>query len=329
MSANTITNKHGVSLLMAVWMLHDDYDYVNEENYLSATSLMKPVRKTILAKRLPAGSNTVDVTDLIASSFGSAIHDGIEKAWNKSRTKALTSLGYPEDVIKRVLINPTKEELEAAENPIPVYFEQRAFKKVVVDGVTYTVGGKFDAVAEGIVQDNKTTSVYTYIKNSKIEDYTLQLSIYRWLNPDKVTQDYGCINFVFTDWQRSMAKSSPDYPQHRVQTIKIPLMTIEETEAWVIGRIREIKDNMNKPQSQLPRCSDKELWRSEPKHKYYADPTKTSGRSTKNFDDPVEAKLHLNEKGKGIIITEPGKVKACGYCDVFQICEQQREYEHD
>lgn len=38
---------------------------------------------------------------------------------------------------------------------------------------------------------------------------------------------------------------------------------------------------MNKPDEEIPECTDEELWRSPTKYKYYSDPNKTSGRSTK------------------------------------------------
>ena len=48
-----ITNNHGISLPLAVWLLHDDYDYVKDENYISATSLLKSTKQIILSKRIP------------------------------------------------------------------------------------------------------------------------------------------------------------------------------------------------------------------------------------------------------------------------------------
>jgi hypothetical protein len=82
-------------------------------------------------------------------------------------------------------------------------------------------------------------------------------------------------------------------------------------------------------QDALPRCTDEELWRSEPVYKYYSDPTKTDGRATKNFDSLIEANNHLTEKGKGVVKTVPGQVKACLYCRAFDICEQRKEYTFD
>ena len=38
------TNKDNISLPLAVWLMHDSYDYDKRENVISATSLLKPTR---------------------------------------------------------------------------------------------------------------------------------------------------------------------------------------------------------------------------------------------------------------------------------------------
>lgn len=321
-----ITNKHGINLALAVWLLGDDYDYVNKENYYSVTTLMKPLKQIILAQRVPEDHKIMDISELISSSLGSAIHDSIEKAWHVHREGALKSLGIPEDVRNRVLVNPTDEELAAVKNPIPIYFEQRAFREVNVDGKIFTIGGKFDLVTEGRVQDNKTTSVYTYIKNRKDDDYRFQLSSYKWLNPTKITEPDGQINFIFTDWQAAMARNDPSYPQLRLEEAKYDLLDGDEVEKTFIEKIRLIEKFKNSPEKDIPRCTDEELWRSPPVYKYYSDPTKISGRSTKNFDCQMEANRYQREKGKGVVIPVLGTVKACGYCPAFSVCEQKDEY---
>lgn len=318
-----ITNNSGISLTLAVWLVNDDYDYINTPNYISATRLMKPIRQIVLAKRVPPEMRQIDVEDRIATALGTALHDSIEKAWVKNYKSNLKQLGYPESVINRVLINPTDEELAAVDDPIPVYLEQRATREL--NG--YTIGGKFDLVADGMVQDNKSTSAYTWVHGGRDEEHQLQGSIYRWLNPKKITEDFIRINYIFTDWQKSSAKSNPKYPQKRVEHKDIPLLTEKETEKWISTRIRLIETYMDAEESQIPECTDKELWRSEPAYKYYSDPTKTSGRSTKNFDKLSDAKAFMSEKGnKGIVITVPGEPKRCGYCDVAEICSQRKRY---
>ena len=323
-----ITNNFNISLSLAVWLLHDEYDYVNEPNYISVTTLMKPLRHIILPRRIPRELVETDVSDFIARALGHSLHDSIEKSWVKGYKRSLTLLGYPEKVIERVLINPTPEELASTPNAIPIYLEQRAKKTVVVNGKTWTVGGKFDIVAEGIVHDNKSTSAYTWVYGGRDEEHQLQGSLYRWLNPDKITEDFIRINYIFTDWQKAQARQNPNYPQKRVESKDIVLLSEAEVQRWVEWKLQLVMKYWDAPERDIPNCTDKELWMSDPKFKYYADPAKTSGRSTKNFDSLLEANAFKAEKGnKGIIITVPGEPKRCDYCDAFPLCTQKDKYQ--
>lgn len=320
-----ISNVTGVSLPVAVWLASDDYDFSPGSKSISVTSLLKPVRQILLRERLtPEDRKTPDITDFIASRLGHSIHDGIERAWVNNYPKAMKLLGYSDDVIDRVRINPTVEEVRASNSIIPIWFEQRAERDIL----GYTLSGKFDLVIDGELHDFKSTSVYSYILGSKDEDYRLQGSLYRWIHRDKITSDTITIQFFFTDWQRSRARQDPKYPQQRVHEHVVELMSIEETDQWIRGRIKELEAAADLPEDQLPFCSDKDLWRSEPKYKYYANPEKTSGRSTKNFDSLHEANAYKTKQGKGVVITVPGQVKACGYCPAFPICSQKDLYEH-
>lgn len=323
-----ITNRNDISLEMAVWLLHDEYDYIQEENYISATGLMKPLRQIILPGRIPPALQIApDVEDYIATAMGSALHAGIEKAWKEGNHKrALKLLGYPEAVVSRVLVNPTPEELRAIKDPIPVYIEQRAMRELA----GYKIGGKFDLVCEGRVTDTKSTSVWTWVYGGKDEDYKLQGSLYRWLNPDKVSEDFMRVNFIFTDWSKKDALYKTDYPPRRVMHKDIILMTPEETENWIRAKLSLIDRHLRTPEPELPECTSEELWMSDPKYKYYSDPAKASqpgARSTKNFDSLVEAKKFMGEKGnKGVVITVPGEPKRCAYCKAYPICTQKDKY---
>ena len=323
-----ITNNFNISLSLAVWLLHDEYDYVNEPNYISVTTLMKPLRHIILPRRIPRELVEIDVSDFIARALGHSLHDSIEKSWVKGFRRSLALLGYPEAVIDRVRINPTPEELAATPNIIPISLEQRAKKTVTVNGKTWTVGGKFDMVAEGIVHDNKSTSAYTWVYGGRDEEHQQQGSLYRWLNPDKITEDFIRINYIFTDWQKAQAKQNPNYPQKRVESKDIVLLSEAEVQRWVEWKLQLVMKYWDAPERDIPNCTDEELWMSDPKFKYYADPAKTSGRSTKNFDSLLEANAFKAEKGnKGIIITVPGEPKRCDYCDAFPICSQKDKYQ--
>ena len=48
-------------------------------------------------------------------------------------------------------------------------------------------------------------------------------------------------------------------------------------------------------------------------------------RATKNYDTLDEAQIRLITDGNvGTVVTVPGEVKACRYCEVSDICEQAK-----
>lgn len=321
-----ITNTSDISLALAVWLLYDEYDYIDQPNYISATSLMRPLRQILLNPQVKRSDRKLDVADFIPRALGNSIHNSIEKAWTHGYVRALKLMGYPDSVIQRIQINPEDFVLEGEHDLIPIYIEQRAFRKI--DG--YLVGGKFDLVTDGVLQDAKSTSAFTWVMGGKDDDYQLQGSLYRWIDAaqsrPKITEDYIRINFIFTDWQRNLARSNPKYPQKRIEYRDIPLLSLEETEAWVRSKLNQVSKHQATPENLLPECSDEELWLTDPVYKYYADPANTKGRATKNFDDLAEAMAFKATKGKGVVVTIPGEPKRCSYCEALSICSQGKRY---
>lgn len=310
-------NVSSVPLSLAVFLATDNYDYVDTPDYISVTSLMKPVRQLILASRVPPAQSAPDLESMISSRMGSAIHDAIENSWKNNHVKALKALGYPERIIQRIRINPTKEEL--TQDIIPVYLEQRAYKKVG----KYTIGGKYDFIGEGRVEDFKSTSTYTATSKNKDDDYILQGSLYRWLNPDLVTRDEMAIQFIFTDWSAARAKTDPTYPQKRTQERVLKLKSITETDAYVRRKLALIEQYWDADEKDIPECADGDLWRTDPIYKYYKNKEKL-GRSTKNFENKQDAYDRLAiDGGTGVVMEHPGQVKACLYCQGYSMCTQK------
>lgn len=318
-----LSNTENIPLPLAVWLSHDSYDFIGGKNRISATSLLKPTRQFVLSARVPMSERNYDVSDFIASRMGHAFHDSIEMAWIHGHREALKKLGISEKVIDRIKINPDPKSLSPSD--IPIYLEQRVEREI--EG--FTVSGKFDMVIEGQIFDIKSTSVYSVIMGSKEEDYIKQASIYRWLSPDLITSDQIHIQHIFTDWSRSASRQQANYPPSRLMNNTYDLIPLDQTEAFIRAKIKEIKDNWDKTEADIPFCTDKELWRSDPVYKYYSNPDKTDGRATKNFDNLSDANKYRAEKGKGVVLTVPGKVKACSYCPAFDICSQKDLYDHD
>jgi hypothetical protein len=308
-------NNLSVPLSMAVFLATDTYDH--DEDTISVTTLIKPVRQVILAGRVPASQGLVDISGLVKSRMGTSIHDGIERAWVNNKDAAMKALGYPQRVIDRVVVNPDPEKV--TKDQIPVYLEIRTKKKIM----GRIVSGKFDFVAEGSLEDFKSTSVMAWTKKDRELNYKLQGSLYRWLNPEIITDDTMGITFLFTDYQAYRSKTDPDYPPHATPQKRIPLMSVEATEEYVKSKIRLLDQHQDTPEENLPLCPDESLWRKETVYKYYSNPEKTQ-RATKDFKtDKQAALLHAAKAGKGFVKEIPGTVLACKYCDAFPLCSQK------
>ena len=108
----------------------------------------------------------------------------------------------------------------------------------------------------------------------------------------------------------------------------VNLASLEDTERFIIKKLDEIEKASLLNEMDLPRCKHEDLWKSPDTHKYYANPevAKKRGRSTKNFDTILEANNYKATKGKGVVLTVPGEVRRCTYCDGAPLCTQRLEY---
>ncbi len=311
------TNVSEVPLALGVFLATDNYEYNADPLTISATTLLKPLRQIVLSMRLTSMERQVNLLDQAKNRVGAAIHDGIENAWKTNHANAMLAMGYPAKVIDRIRINPTLEEI--TDNTIPIYLEQRLSKKIG----KWTVTGKFDFVGEGIVQDFKTTATYSYSKQVNAGKYVEQGSIYRWLDPKMIHQPRMQIHYLFTDWKASLVKQE-NYPPKPILTQSFDLLSVQETEMFIRRKLEAIEKYTSAPEEQIPYCTEEDLWRSEKVFKYYKNPAKDTGRSTKNFDNIHDARLRLIEDGNvGIIKEVPGEAKACKYCPVFALCSQK------
>lgn len=319
--SNYITNLHNIPLTLAVFFAGDDYDGRSTDPYnISVTTLLRSTRQIVLQRRLP-DTLVVDISDKIKSRMGQAYHKGIEDAWlNDKLPETLKRLGTPKRIIDRIKVNPSEEDFAKDPDLIPLYFELRTERKVG----KWTITGKFDQVMNGVLEDNKSTGVYSYINQSNVDKWTKQGSLYRWLNPDIITEDYMLIHYMFTDWSAARAVRDKTYPKMITLSQKLDLDSKDHTEQFVKNKLREIDYYLDKPEQELPECSDEDLWRKEPVYKYFSGIN--SVRSSKNFSNRFEAESYVMEKGKGRIETVSGEVVACKYCAAYSICTQKDKY---
>jgi hypothetical protein len=315
-----LTNMGNISLPIAVWLAADDYDLVARPNVISATGLLKPIKTIALTQKISQANidADTDLQDLIPSRLGTAIHDAVEKAWLNNLEQALTAMGIPERVRKTIRVNPTEIDPDYHN----IFLEQRMEKSL--DG--FTISGKYDIVDEGRVKDIKSTGTYNWIHGGNDAKYAWQGSIYRWLDPETITDNVMDVEYVFTDWKALSAKTDKKYPPRRVMTRTLPLKSLSETEHFIRVKIRNLKQYLGKPESEIPRCTPEELWQRPTTWAYYKNPQKTA-RATKVFENHHEAMSRQAADGNvGKIVERKGEVKFCTYCSGRPVCQQAEAY---
>lgn len=313
------TNNNNLPLSLAVFLAYDEYPS-HEDRTISVTTLLKPIKQIVLGMRAnDSEDRTEDISTRIASAMGTAVHNGIEKAWtSEDLPHLLLKLGYPPGLVKQIKVNPSDDELDTC---VPVYTEYRTAKKFR----GWTISGEFDFVAEGRVRDFKTTGVFTYIHGTNDENYPLQGSMYRWLNPERITDDVMAIDYIFTDWSALAARTQKGYPPARMLEKTFLLRSFEDTEKFISNKLAAVDKYIDAPQNEIPACTNEDLWVEPSKWKYYA--KVGAKRATKVYDNAASANAHFVRDGSvGMVREHKGAVKACKYCSAFATCEQANRY---
>lgn len=288
------TNKHNFPDYVVEYLKHDEYDY--EEGVISATRLLAPPRQFVLNHRFK-DKLEMDISDIIPSRYGTAIHDSVDKV-NLTNCKQ----------------------------------EERLYTEIVVGDRVFKLSGKFDIIKDmdkpvQKLVDIKSTSVWSYIYDSKTKDYQAQLSIYRYL-ANKNGLNVGLdaeILMVFTDWSRKRSETSTNYPETRMKIKPIKLWSEKETEEYIKFRLSLFDKCLDMEEPDLPECTDEELWRDKEKFEI-----KLGERVVKTCTSEEKAKEHIEKYQLDAKINlKKGLVKRCGYCTARRFCSQYKRLKMD
>ncbi|MDP1614793.1 MAG: hypothetical protein Q8L68_03260, partial [Methylococcales bacterium] len=103
----------------------------------------------------------------------------------------------------------------------------RKLEMVVGDITIAGIVDTFDITSTGIIEDNKCTSVYSFLLGVKSE-WEQQLNVYAWLAGRNLIYIKGLrINAFLRDWQTSKAVQR-DYPAIPFQSVDIPLWPLQK-----------------------------------------------------------------------------------------------------
>ena len=269
-----ITNMHNLPAAIVAAVQNDPYD--GGRGDISCTKLIDSPRVRVLSAKHHAEIK-VDVSERVWSLLGQAVHTILERAGLRQ-----------EGVIT----------------------EERMYG----DAGGWRVSGQVDTLhlASQKLSDYKVTTVW---KKSGSDSWTRQLNVLRWLaHKNGHTINTLEVIGIFRDFRKSEALRDPSYPQSAIQTISVPLWTLEETEDYVRERVAIHQAASKGIDIQ---CTDEERWMSPSKFALMKDGAKRAVRVADREED-------LGEAGEGYSIVErKGEAKRCAmYCDVSAWCTQ-------
>jgi len=192
--------------------------------------------------------------------------------------------------------------------------EKRLFYKIG----NYNISGQADVIDNGIIQDYKITSKWTWIFKN-FDKYERQLNILAYLaRKNGYIIDGIQAVLIFRDWAKSEAKRTADYPQEPIKVIIFNMLPDNEIESYIKAKIIGHLLALNYPEN-INVCSDSARWVSEPVFKVFKKGGKRSQKNFSNYDDAV---LFVDGKEELEIIESQKTYKYCNeYCPVRAFCQ--------
>jgi len=284
-----VTNKHGMPETLVNLARRDKY--TKGKAHLSATEMLNSPRIVQLRKKYD-DQVEVDVTDLIPSMWGTAMHYMVEQG--------------------------------KADNHI---IEQRLHAEI--DG--WHISGAIDlqtVTPDGIeISDWKNVGVWA-VMNEKVE-WEQQLNIYAWLVEEVAKKPVTKLSIVaiVNNWNKRDAKSKEGYPPARGIVLDIKLWPFEERLKFIRGRIHAHSEGQFSTDAgeELPLCTPVDMWE---KPTSYAVKKEGGARAKSVHADLQEAEEALLKAGTGyaLEIRQGERTRCDEYCSVNKWCDQYQSY---
>ena len=204
-------------------------------------------------------------------------------------------------------------------------FKEEHFVEEVENG--YKLSGQADLynAKEKMVTDYKTCSVWKITYNDW-DDYKKQLLMYGWaFRKMGFEVDKGQIVAVVKDHSKTKAKVDSSYPQYPVykKMFKFTDKDFEEIEEFIKAKFKEISENEDVPDNELPLCSEEARWNTGDK---YAVKKKGNKRALRVYDTIEEAETHLKQDENLELEVRKGEDKKClEYCSCCEFCNYWKE----
>lgn len=253
----------------------------NESGTISATTMLKGEKEIVLTDR-HFDEITVDASDMVWATFGSAFHLLMEHQEDDS-------------------------------------FKEERFEVPVGK---FTVTGKVDRydLEREILEDWKTASVWKIIYGD-FADWKEQGLTYAWLLKQNGLTVKKC-RFValLKDHSKTEAKRKADYPQKPVYVYEFDITDedLKAVENRIVSKVAKVASAYELEDDKIAPCTAEERWATADKYAVMKDGRKTA---LKVCDTKEEAEKLLSELGGTRIEERKGESKKCvDYCPCREFC---------
>jgi hypothetical protein len=189
-------------------------------------------------------------------------------------------------------------------------------ERLYADAGGWKVSGQFDRYnpKTRALQDYKVTTVYKLQGDKK--DWTRQLNVLRWLcHKNDIEVDRLQICTILRDWSHSRSLRDGSYPKTNVVMVDIEMWPLEQTEAYVMGRVE--MHQAARDGEPIP-CTDEERWYSGDE---YAVRNPNHKRALKVCDNLADAEAFKTDST--VIEHRPGEYRRCmHFCEAAPFCSQ-------
>jgi hypothetical protein len=287
------------------------YSFGSKPGRYGVTTLLQPVQATILKRRYPEEVKE-DPQDQLWRLFGSAFHKLLEEG--------AEALG----------IDSRRSE---------DYISLEIFER--------WVGGVIDLhVDDESITDYKLTKAWSVIKQDRIDEWVLQLNMYRYMVWRQTGVEIKKLRIAafFRDWEKKFTLQNSDYPKAKMQLYELPLLDFQEVENFMERRIAKLIMAEWMPDELLPPCSKEEMWEKPTEFAVYKE-TKKKGewvsakRASRVLESEELAQAYIDNAAlkpseRYSIDVRPGRRIKCEgvfdggetYCPIAHICPQHQAY---
>ena len=273
------------------------------EGKLSTTTIIGSVKQALMAiKYSSEETGPEDVSNLMASAKGTAMHNGL--------TAALQAYDSNYVCEKRIEREVADWKISGEFDVLTPDKQIKDFKFVSNYNIKKLIEDKQALQPEWTLEDMYTKAP-TYFK------YVAQLSIYRYLLNDPEVKMYGSILFSLNNGS-DMGKYTID------QEVTFPLRPMEEVHEFLVDRVKQIKAHI--AAGTIPPCSDVERgytpgeWKLSRVGSTGKEQTVRGSKCNSAAELSDFIRLNGRPGDKSIII--PAKYALCGYCKFKTVCDQ-------